>query len=284
MYSKSSIQAFQSACKSSVPSFHIVLGSGFGAALNAWATDHVWQPVVDLPFSSIDGLPTSTAPDHSGKFRFFQNQKNGKTIVFQMGRIHGYEGHSAQVATMPVMISRLSGTPNFILTNAAGALDLSYKPGDVMLLRDHINLTGKNPLAGENPTFNDEPIGPRFPDMTSAYNPQLRTRLEKNLSNHSLTVHQGVYVGLLGPSFETPAEIQLFANWGLQAVGMSTVWETIALRHAGGRVAAMSLISNLGAGLSGDSPLDHFSILDTCRTSASKIVHGILDTITEELS
>lgn len=261
-----------------------MLGSGFGAALNAWSTDHLWQPVGDLSFAEIEGLPVSTAPDHSGKFRFFQNQENGKTMVFQMGRIHGYEGHSAQTATMPVMISRLCGTPNFILTNAAGGLDLTYKPGDVMLLRDHVNLTGKNPLAGENPVCNGEPIGPRFPDMTGAYDKALRSSLERNLSNHALKVHEGVYLGLLGPSFETPAEVQLFAQWGLQAVGMSTVWETIALRHSGARVAGMSLISNLGAGLTGDIALDHFKILDTCRSSASKIVHGILDTITEELA
>lgn len=265
-----------------VPRFQVVLGSGFGLALDSVSSEE-WTKKGDIPFHEIPGMSTSTAPDHAGVYRVLQNKKSGEAVLVQMGRLHGYEGNSARAVAAAVIAPRLAGVESFILTNASGALTLHYKPGDVMLLRDHVNLTGQNPLAGENPRgVEGKEIGPRFPDMTELYDLGLRAQLRKELSSETLTVHEGVYLGVYGPSFETPAEVALFSAWGLHAVGMSTVWEAIALRHSGARVAGLSLISNLGAGMS-QQKLDHFQILDTCRTSAAKIVRGVLNTIAAEL-
>jgi purine-nucleoside phosphorylase len=202
-----------------------------------------------------------------------------------MGRIHGYEGHPAPLVVQPVMVPRLAGVKNFVLTNAAGGLSAAHKPGDLMLIRDQVNLTGLNPLVGANPVGLDgRELGPRFPDMANLYNREFRKRLRRHCeAQPGLTVHDGVYLGLLGPSFETPAEIQLFSAWGLHAVGMSTVWEAIALGHSGARVGGMSLISNLGSGL-GEGTLDHNTILETCRASAAAIVRGLELTMEEELA
>jgi len=251
------------------PSLHVVLGSGFGAALDQIP----WEKIGDLSFTEVPGFPPSTVPDHAGKYRFYRNGQ--KVISFQMGRLHGYEGHTASLVARTVMAPRLAGVENFLLTNASGGLSREFKPGDVMLIRDHVNLTGKNPLLGENPKGEGgKEIGPRFPDMGNLYNAQWRSKLEKLLKAEGLRVHQGIYMGLLGPSFETPAEVQLYASWGMHAVGMSTVWEAIALKHSGAKVAGLSLISNMGAGMT-DQTLDHLEILETCRASASRIMKGI---------
>jgi purine-nucleoside phosphorylase len=196
-----------------------------------------------------------------------------------MGRIHGYEGHSAKTVVQSVMLPRLCGVKNFILTNAAGGLLKNQVPGGAMIIEDHVNLTGQNPLIGPNPTdFKGAEIGPRFPDMGNCYLPKWREALKIELQKNQVQVTQGTYLGLLGPNFETHAEIKLFASWGMGAVGMSTVWESIALKHSGANLAAISLISNLGAGLT-DSPLDHESIVETCRLSAGKILNAILNFI-----
>jgi purine-nucleoside phosphorylase len=270
-------QDFLARHKLPVPSYHVVLGSGYGTALESFP----WEKAGDLSFRDMPGFPPSTVQDHAGSYRFFR--KGSHSICFQMGRIHGYEGHPASAVIQPVMVPRLAGVRNFVLTNAAGGLSAGYKPGDVMLIRDHVNLTGLNPLVGVNPTGPDgKEIGPRFPDLAKLYCRELRARMKKHLEGASFATHEGVYLGLLGPSFETPAEIQLFASWGLNAVGMSTVWEAIALAHSGARVGGISLISNLGAGM-GEGTLDHGVILETCRASASHIVRGIQRTVEEEL-
>jgi purine-nucleoside phosphorylase len=250
------------------PEMHIVLGSGFGSALDAIS----WKMEAELSFREIEGFPSSTVPDHAGKFRFYSNGK--KIYCFQMGRIHGYEGHSAKTVASTVMAGRLAGVQNFLLTNASGGLSAAHHPGDIMLIRDQVNLTGQNPLMGENPSFQNKELGPRFPDMSALYDPSWRVKLNKHCSNQGLRVHEGVYLGVLGPSFETPAEVQLFSSWGIGAVGMSTVWEAIALKHSGAKVAGISLISNLAAGM-GEGNLDHLKILETCRSSASKIIRSI---------
>jgi len=220
--------------------------------------------------------------DHAGAYRFFRHGSH--SLCFQMGRIHGYEGHHPAEVTMPVMVPRLCGVKNFLLTNAAGGLSLAMRPGDVMVIRDHVNFTGLNPLVGPNPSGpTGKPIGPRFPDLSRLYDRDWRERLRALCAEAGLGVHEGVYLGLLGPSFETPAEVQLFASWNMQAVGMSTVWESIALAHSGARVAGISLISNLGSGI-GAGTLNHETILETCRASASKIVQAIRLSIEEELA
>lgn len=252
------------------PSLHVVLGSGFGAALESFP----WEKVGDLSFTELPEFPASTVPDHAGSYRFYR--KGDKVVCFQMGRLHGYEGHEANVVTRTVMLPRLAGVQNFLLTNASGGLGAGFKPGDVMVIRDHVNLTGQNPLTGTNPVGLDgKELGPRFPDMCNLYEPEWRRRFKVLLKDQGLGVQEGVYLGIAGPSFETPAEVQLFASWGLHAVGMSTVWEAIALKHSGARVAGLSLISNLGAGLAEGVTLDHMQILETCRASASRIVEGI---------
>lgn len=265
-----------------LPKLHVVLGSGFGAALGS--LPKIWEPLADCSFSEIPGLPVSTVQDHAGKWRFFRHTLSGKVVCFQMGRIHGYEGHDASVVVRTVMLPRLAGVENFLLTNAAGGLSHSYAAGDVMLIRDHVNLTGQNPLTGPNPLSpNGKEIGPRFPDLCGLYDSSWRKRLGRHAAAQGLRVQEGVYLGISGPSFETPAEVALFASWNLQAVGMSTVWEAIALRHSGARVAGMSLISNLGAGMA-DQQLDHNKILETCRNSAARIVAAVAADASEEFA
>lgn len=277
--SLSAYQNFLSDRKIPLPSLHAVLGSGFGAALGGLGRR--WEPLGDREFSEIPGLPVSTVPDHAGRYRFFRHAPTGKVICFQMGRVHGYEGHEASAVVRTVMIPRLAGVRDFLLTNAAGGLSHAYRSGDVMLIRDHVNLTGKNPLTGANPSFGGKEIGPRFPDLCGLYDRDWRERLGRHAAAQGLHVHEGTYLGILGPSFETPAEVSLFASWNLQAVGMSTVWEAIALRHSGARVAGMSLISNLGAGMA-DQHLDHLAIIETCRAAASRIVAAVAADAEEE--
>jgi len=280
MLSAKSLELYQERLKSKslpLPDFHVVLGSGFGEALNSISSQ--WSLKDEIPFTEIPGLVGSTVKDHKGAYRIYQNSKNNKTIQVQMGRIHGYEGHSAKTVVQPVMLPRLCGVKNFILTNAAGGLLKSQVPGGAMIIQDHVNLTGQNPLIGPNPVhFNGTELGPRFPDMGNCYLPDWSKALKAELIKNQVQVTEGIYLGLLGPSFETHAEVRLFANWGMGAVGMSTVWESIALKHSGANLAGISLISNLGAGLS-NTPLDHESIVETCRHSASKILAAILNFI-----
>src|SRR5262249_32937121 len=153
---------------------------------------------------------------------------------FQMGRLHGYEGHSPRATVQPVMIPRLCGVEKFLLTNAAGGLDPAMQAGDVMLISDQVNMTGNNPLVGKNPRGPDgRELGPRFPDMGDLYRREWRARLRTQLERQKLRVFEGCYLGLLGPTYETHAEVKLFSSWGMKAVGMSTVWEAIALHHSG---------------------------------------------------
>jgi purine-nucleoside phosphorylase len=254
----------------SAPILHVVLGSGFGSALEAFP----WEAVGELSFTEVPGFPPSTVPDHAGSYRFYR--KGEQVISFQMGRLHGYEGHSASLVTRTVMAPRLAGVENFLLTNASGGLSPAFRPGDVMLIRDHVNLTGQNPLVGANPQGEDgKELGPRFPDLCRLYDREWLRFLRGHCEAEGLAVHEGTYLGVLGPSFETPAEVQLFSAWGMHAVGMSTVWEAIALKHSGARLAGLSLLSNLGAGMAEGVELDHLKILETCRASAAKIVRAV---------
>jgi purine-nucleoside phosphorylase len=281
MLNQSSIQEFQRCIATTgvqkTPTWHIVLGSGFGKALDQLPVGSAWVARGGFSFEKIPGLVASTAPDHQGQYRIYEHKPTGQSVVFQLGRVHGYEGHSARDAVSPVMIGRLAGIQKFLLTNAAGGLPPNYDLGDVMLIRDHVNLTGQNPLMGANPASPAGAVlGPRFPDMSSLYDPEWRKTLRSNLTQVGLRVHEGVYLGLLGPSFETHAEVELFGRWGMQAVGMSTVWEAIALKHSGARLAGLSLVSNAAAGLGDGAPIDHEKILETCRKSAQQIIAGVL--------
>ncbi|MCS6838692.1 MAG: purine-nucleoside phosphorylase [Bdellovibrionaceae bacterium] len=282
MLTQQSLKAFrqfldQERC--SMIDFHVVLGSGFGEALKELPGG--WEKKGVLPFTDVPGLKASTVSDHKGAFQLVRNQSLNRFVLVQLGRLHGYEGHSAQEAIGPVLLSCYLGVKNYILTNAAGGLmPHLQKPGGVMIIRDHVNLTGQNPLVGENPKHPDGyDLGPRFPDMGNCYHFEWGNILKKEFEALNMNVTEGVYLGILGPSFETHAEVRLFASWGMGAVGMSTVWEVIALKHAGCRVVALSLISNLAAGLGNGGALDHEQIVHTSRQSASKIVEGIFKAI-----
>lgn len=260
-----------------LPEVQIVLGSGFGLALDGLMDGSaIWQEIGKIGFEEIPGLHSSTTPDHAGNYRWVRHRPSGKSVLFQCGRLHGYEGHAPADAIGPVMLGRMLGIEKFLLTNAAGGISPDHRLGDVMLIRDHINFTGQNPLVGKNPSHPDgRPLGPRFPDLSGTYDSETAGKLRNVLQGCGARVHDGVYLGVLGPSFETPAEITLFAKWGAQAVGMSTVWEAIALKHSGARVSGLSLISNAAAGLGDGLPLEHEKILETCRVSAARIMSGI---------
>lgn len=265
-----------------LPSAHVVLGSGFGQALDALPANE-WELKGEIPFNEVPGLIASTVPDHAGKYRVYFHKPTGKAVQFQMGRLHGYEGHNPRAIVQTVMIPRCCGIENFLLTNAAGGLDTKMNPGDVMVINDHVNMTGSNPLIGENPKWPDgRELGPRFPDMGNTYQPAWQKALRTRLESQKLKVHDGIYMGLMGPVFETHAEVRLYAQWGMKAVGMSTVWEAIVLKHSGAKLAGLSLISNLGAGLT-DQHLDHFVILETCRKSAAQIIAGVGEFLRDEV-
>lgn len=285
MIQQSSLDLFKQKLLSSgspVPSAHVVLGSGFGNALTGLSAGS-WKMKTEISFAEVPGLSPSSVVDHAGAFRVYVHEKSQKSVIFQMGRIHGYEGHSPQAVVQTVLLSRFLGCENFILTNAAGGLDKQMNPGEVMIISDHINLTGMNPLYGPNPKRPDGiECGPRFPDMGNAYDEKWRVVLKKILNREKFKFHEGVYLGLQGPSFETHAEVRLFSSWGAKSVGMSTVWETIALRHSGARVAGLSMISNFAAGLS-EQALVHDDIVKTCRSSAAQIIKCVSLFLEEEI-
>ena len=258
-----------------VPEIHFVLGSGFGPAMDRVRKSlSGWEEKPSLPFKDIPGLKTPTVEGHFGLYRYFVHGATGKAICFQCGRLHGYEGFSPREAVQTVRLPFLAGTRRFVLTNSAGGLKKSLTVGSVVALTDHINFTGQNPLAGPNPADEKgQVLGSRFPDMSEVYETFMRREIVRELLAEGLKVEEGVYIGVLGPNFETPAEIQLFAGWGLSAVGMSTVWEALALSHAGAKVSAFSLISNPACGI-GDGPLDHETIVRTVSGDSEKIIQA----------
>ena len=263
------------------PSFQVVLGSGFKDALELGIPSG-FVIAAEVPFGEIPGIHPSTAPGHSGKYVFIRHRSLNLSGILQVGRLHGYEGLEPREVVRTVMFPRELGVEHFFLTNAAGGMDPAHSTGDVMLIRDQINLSGQNPLSGSNPSRADgTPWGPRFQDLTRLFDLQWSRQVSGALQEEKLKVHEGVYVGVAGPAFETPAEIRFFQGIGAHAVGMSTVWETVALKHSGARVCGISLISNIAAGLSGGADgepeeLDHFAILDACKTSSTGILRAIL--------
>jgi purine-nucleoside phosphorylase len=269
-------QAFLKKHAIPIPSIHAVLGSGIGSSfVDEWIPAN-WESAGELNFRDLPAISSATAPGHPGIYRFFRERKSGNVLCLQVGRLHGYEGLTPEDATLSVMVPRYAGTKDFILTNAAGGLKLEWPVGSIMMIRDHVNFTGQNPLVG--PVRNSpagSPIGPRFPDISKAWDREFTETVRHELTGAGLETHEGIYLGVLGPSFETPAEVRLFAHWGLGTVGMSTVWEAIALAHSGARLSGFSLISNLGSGLNPGTVLDHFEILETSRLSARKVISAL---------
>ncbi len=267
-----------------IPHGHVVLGSVMSKVADPKAQFSGWTYKGHLNFSEVPGLVSTTAPGHKGVFSLFVHPETKKSFVLQIGRIHGFEGIPAREAVKPVMFHRQIGIKNFILMNAAGSLQKNIGPSSVMIIRDQVNLSGQNPLTGPNPSnVHGEPLGPRFPDMSQIYDVEVGNGLKDAFKKSGLEVHEGTYVSVLGPSFETPAEIRLFSQWGLHAVGMSTVWEAIALKHSGARVAGVSFITNYGCGLTNSAPLDHDAFEKLTEGSALKVVQGLFAFLKEKL-
>jgi purine-nucleoside phosphorylase len=228
----------------------LVLGSGLGAFADS-LTD-----ATAVPYAEIPSFPQSTAIGHAG--RMVIGNAGSVPVAAMQGRVHLYEGYSAQEITFPIRVFGRMGIRTVILTNAAGGIDLSYSQGALVLIRDHINLQGTNPLVGTN----DDGFGPRFPDMTHAYTQEYRAIAREEAAKLNITLQEGVYAALLGPSYETPAEIEYLRRIGADLVGMSTVAEVIVARHMGMKVLAISCVTNMAAGIL-DKPLSHAEVMET---------------------
>lgn len=231
------------------PRVAIVLGSGLGGVADSIPDG------VDIPYSEIPHFPTSTVDGHGGSLLI--GAIDGGDVAVMKGRFHHYEGYSMEQVTLPVRVFALMGIRSLLLTNAAGSTSTKLAPGSLMIVTDHINLMGENPLRGPN----DERFGPRFPDMTSVYAPDYIDVAHEVAREVGMVLAEGVYVGLRGPSYETPAEIRMLRDLGGDAVGMSTVPEAIVARHCGIKVLAMSCITNLAAGLT-RNPIDHNDVME----------------------
>jgi len=247
------------------PRIGLILGSG----LNALAESV--EGATSIPFAEIPNFPVSTVEGHSGRLIF--GTLEGVPLVVMQGRAHYYEGYSMNRVGLPIRVMRVLGCELLVVTNAAGGLNMTYRPGDVMVIRDHINLIGMaglNPLRGPNLAE----FGPRFPSMNEAYEPALRQLAQEIALEAAIPAHQGVYICLAGPSFETPADVRFLRLIGADAVGMSTVPEVITARHSGMRVLGLSGISNTLVGEEGAPPPNHEEVL-----AAGQVLTPRLETI-----
>ena len=241
----------------------VILGSGLGDYAQAI------EDAKYIDYKDIPGFPVSTAPGHAG--RWWTGTLHGKRVCMMQGRFHAYEGYDLSEVTMPVRVMALLGVKTLIVTNAAGGVNLDFTPGDLMILTDCINFSGKNPLTGPNL----DQFGPRFPDMSRCYDRELIALCQQQADRLGIPVRQGVYMWFNGPCYETPAEIRLARVCGADAVGMSTVPETIVARHCGLRVLGVSCITNMAAGVT-DAALNHQEVMDVAnRTKAA--FRGLLD-------
>jgi purine-nucleoside phosphorylase len=232
------------------PRVAIVLGSGLGSF-----AERVRHPVA-IAYTAIPHFPHATVEGHSG--RLVVGTVAGTPVAIMQGRVHAYEGYSPEEVTFPIRVLGRIGITTLVVTNAAGGVRLDLKQGQLVLLSDHINLTGRNPLVG----LNDPRLGQRFFDMTYAYAKRLRVLAQTAAVDHGIDLVEGVYLGVPGPSFETPAEIRAFRSWGADLVGMSTVHEVIVARHMGMEVLGISCVTNMAAGIL-DQPLNHEEVMET---------------------
>ena len=231
------------------PRIGIILGSGLGGIAEVIEDKHV------IPYGDIPHFVCSTAPGHKGQF--VAGRFGGKLVICMQGRLHFYEGHALSDIIFPVRVMKLLGVRSLIVTNAAGGVNTGFQVGDLMLIEDHINFMGTNPLIGPNAAE----FGPRFCDMSYTYTPSLRRAAEDAAEKLGISLRRGVYLGCTGPSYETPAEIRAFRTLGADAVGMSTVPEVIAASHCGLKVLAFSLITNMAAGVL-DQPLSEEEVIE----------------------
>ena len=255
--------------KVDIPNIAIVLGSGLGNFIH-WIENPTF-----VNFEEIPGFQPSTAPSHGGKLIF--GTFKGVNLCLMQGRLHLYEGYSANQVTFPIRVMRRLGAKNLFITNAAGSLNKTYQPGDIMLITDHINFTGENPLIGKN----DNTIGERFPDMSNAYCNRLRELSVKILKKNNIQFVQGIYAGIKGPSLETSAERRFLNIAGADAVGMSTVLENISAIHCGFKVLGISAITNSATGGKDQQPDNMDDIFYFAEIAGKKIIKLLEKLITE---
>jgi purine-nucleoside phosphorylase len=251
------------------PRIAIVLGSGLGG----FADD--FEDAARIPYNEIPGFPRSTVEGHSG--RLVGGKVDSVPVLAMQGRVHYYEGYSLEEVTFPVRTFKLLGIKTLVLTNAAGGINVELTQGALMVLSDHVNLMGDNPLRGPN----DDRFGPRFPDMSGVYSPALQELVVEEAKAMGTEVRRGIYGGLSGPSYETPAEIHLLRNLGADAVGMSTVPEAIVARHMDMEVLGISCITNMAAGI-GDEPIDHAEVMaigDRVRGTFTELLRRVVGRI-----
>lgn len=241
----------------------IVLGSGLGGLADRL------ENAIRIPFSHVPGFPTATVAGHAGQL--LVGTLGGRPVVMLAGRFHMYEGHDAQLAAFPVRVLHALGAPVYIASNAAGGVRRTFVPGDLMLIADHINLMFRNPLIGPTESGDE-----RFPDMSDPYDPALRALMREVAAAVNVPLQEGVYCGLLGPTYETPAEVRMLERLGADAVGMSTVPEVIMARAIGMRAVAVSCITNKAAGLSLEK-LDHQEVMDTGKAVAGRFESLVIE-------
>jgi purine-nucleoside phosphorylase len=250
------------------PRVGLVLGSGLGGLADAIELE------TSIPFEELPGWPDATTPGHAGKLLF--GRLSGVPVVVQQGRFHLYEGHSAGFVVQPVLLMGKLGVRAVVLTNAAGGVNPEFSAGTLMAITDHINMTGTSPLVGPNAAE----IGARFPDMTDVWDGELRLRLHAAAEAEGVALADGVYACLMGPSYETPAEVRMLAHLGADAVGMSTALEAVAARWAGLKVCGVSLVTNPGAGLSG-AELSHAEVLAAAEAAGPRLARILVRFIGE---
>jgi purine-nucleoside phosphorylase len=240
------------------PRLAMVLGSGLGELADGL------EDRVELPYDELPGFHAGSVAGHAGTLVL--GRRGGVAVAVMRGRYHVYEGADGAAISQPIRALKLLGAEALILTNAAGSLRAGTPPGSVVAISDHINMLAFNPLTGPN----DDAFGPRFPTLSDAYDPALRQRLQEHAHTLGTTLHEGVYLAVAGPSFETPAEIRAFRTLGADLVGMSTVPEAIVARHCGLRVAAVSVVTNLAEGM-GDEELSHEHTLEQAKAGAAAL-------------
>ena len=240
----------------------IVLGSGLGGLADGL------EDGVAIPFEELPGWPQATAPGHAG--RLLLGRIGSTPVVMLQGRFHMYEGNAPGLVVQPVLLFRRLGARLVVLTNASGGINPEFGPGTLMVIRDHLNLTGRSPLTGPNA---DE-LGERFPDLVNAWNDRLRARLHEAALAENVRLEEGIYAGLAGPQYETPAEVTMLRTLGADAVGMSTVVECIAARWAGLEVCGVSLVTNAGAGYTGQ-PLTHEEVLEAGNEAGPRLARVV---------
>ena len=248
------------------PEVAIVLGSGLGGFADEFTE------AVGIPYGEIPGFATSTAEGHAG--RLVIGRVGLVPVIAMQGRVHYYEGYTLEEVTFPIRVFKLLGIKRLILTNAAGGIDIELNQGALMVISDHLNLMGVNPLRGPN----DERFGPRFPDMSEAYSRNLQQLAVEVARTLGIEIRRGIYAALAGPSYETPAEIHMFRACGADAVGMSTVPENIVARQMGIEVLGISCITNMAAGIS-DEPINHAEVMETgrrVRDTFTKLLRGVI--------